>query len=221
MEKTTAESTVKNTQIHVPESTAHRNGIWKIIWNRRSVRQFKPDRVPVDLIEFIISAGRMAPSAMNLQPWYFSVAEGEESVSYFSQGVRSGIISGLIHTPLKQIGKTIAAALHFPIAQTFRADKDIIFHGAPVVIFVAADADNLWSELDVGMCVQNMLLAAESVGLNTCPIGLAKYLAYSRAVKKLQLPENHKLLIAVSLGYGREHPEVQPRRDDNVHYIKK
>lgn len=203
-------------------SDAHhtRNGIWKIIWNRRSVRSYKPDKVPRDLIEFILSAGRMAPSAMNLQPWFFSVAEGKENIRYFSEAVRRGMISGLFHTPVKQLGRTLAAALHYPIRQTMLADKDVIFHGAPVVIFIAADADNPWAELDTGMCAQNMLLAAESVGLSSCPIGLARYLSYSRAIKKLALPEKHQLQLAITLGYGNEHPETPARRDDQVHYVE-
>jgi len=44
-----------------------------------------------------------------------------------------------------------------------------------VVIFIISPHDNEWASLDVGMCAQNIMLAAKSLGLDTCPVGFGKY----------------------------------------------
>lgn len=52
--------------------------VFRIISERRSIRKYRRERIPKEVLERILEAGRLAPSARNLQPWYFIVVEDEE-----------------------------------------------------------------------------------------------------------------------------------------------
>ena len=98
--------------------------------------------------------------------------------------------------------------------------KDPVFHHAPAVIFISAPDHEEWAALDVGMCAENMMLAARSVGLESCPVGVARYIEFSSLKHRLNLPGNYRVYMAVILGYGAEHPEPKKRRWHNIHYLE-
>jgi nitroreductase len=179
------------------------NEVLQAIYERRAVRRFLPRPVPEDLIGQLIDAGRMAPSAMNRQPWYFLVVTGPAR--------------------LKRLGEEIAEAarkeVHLLQGMSPSLAAAFIFHGAPVVLFITAPADNEWAELDVGMCAQNIMLAARSLGLDTCPVGLARYAEKTPSYAGLGIPAGHRIMLALVLGYGDEKPVAHARRKDNLRYL--
>ena len=70
------------------------------------------------------------------------------------------------------------------------------------------------------MCVQNMLLAAKSLGLDTCPIGFAKYVDETEIYHELNIPKSEKVYLAVILGYGDETPIFHERKKDNAVFLE-
>ncbi|MEM1585970.1 MAG: nitroreductase family protein [Candidatus Bathyarchaeia archaeon] len=52
--------------------------VFKLISERRSIRKYRKERIPKDILKRILEAGRLAPSGRNAQPWYFIVIEDEE-----------------------------------------------------------------------------------------------------------------------------------------------
>jgi len=195
------------------------NEILKTIYNRRAVRKYKDVPVDKDLIEQVIAAGRMAPSAMNRQPWHFYVLTNRNDINVFSKAIKTGAIKGLFREGIKQLLHTAVAALHFPKGADFTKEEDMIFHGAPVVIFITSSKDNEWALLDVGMCAQNMMLTAKSLGLDTCPVGMAKYVMFTKEYSRLNVPKGEGVDLAVVLGYGDEDPEVHARITTNITYV--
>jgi len=97
---------------------------------------------------------------------------------------------------------------------------DPIFHGAPVVIFITALRENEWASLDIGMCAQNMMLAAKALGLDSCPVGLAKYVEQTKIFSRLQVPFSEQVHLAIILGYGDETPEIHKRIRNNAFFIE-
>ena len=173
------------------------------IYDRRSVRSYDDRPVFVELISRVIDAGKMAPSAMNKQPWKFYVLTTSDTIRAFS----------------KEIAAELEGKFHLAHDTDALASEDPIFHGAPVVIFITAPRDDEWAAIDVGMCAQNMLLAAHSLGLASCPVGLAKYVEKTRIASSLHLAANEEVQLAVIIGYGRELPEQHHRIGDNVVFI--
>ena len=189
------------------------------IYQRRAVRKYKALSVSPDIIEQILDAGRMAPSAINMQPWKFYVLTNKETIKTFGGAIKQGMVKGFLKTGFRQIVTNIIGTLHMGHKTDFVKQDDMVFHGAPVVIFIASSKSNEWAPVDVGMCAQNMMLAAKSLGLDTCPIGMARYIEYTETYERLHIPHREHVNLAIILGYGDETPEVHERIKENVTYI--
>jgi nitroreductase len=173
------------------------------IYTRRAVRKYQEKQVDKELIEQIIDAGRMAPSAMNRQLWKFYVLTDRKLINSLSPFI------------VKVANKVLNWAHGVDPSKT----ADIIFHNAPAVIFITAPKKNQWVALDVGMCCQNMMLAAKSLGLDTCPIGLAKFLEETEKISILGMSHSEQIQLALIVGYGDERPAVHERKRDNVKFV--
>jgi nitroreductase len=177
--------------------------------------------MPVDheLIMQVIDAGRVAPSAMNKQPWSFYVLTEKTDIQAFSKQIARAGVREIIRSGIKKIVKTFLDVLRAPIGFGHIGEKDFVFYGAPVVIFITAPKDNEWAALDIGMCCQNMMLAAKSLGLDTCPIGFGKFVDRTKSYPSLCIPPEEQVMIALILGYGDDQPEMHERRKGNVFFI--
>ena len=189
------------------------------IYTRRSIRKYKDQKVDKELIDQIINAGRMAPSAINMQPWNFYILTDKQKIQEYSKAIKSIAANQVFKMGIKTLLKTAVSAMKMSHGIDFKKGKDVVFHGAPVVIFITADIHNEWAPLDIGMCVQNMLLAAKSLGLDTCPVGFAKYIGETEIYNELNISKSDKVMLAVILGYGDETPELINRKKDNAVYL--
>lgn len=195
------------------------NETLKTIYERRAVRKYKDQTVDAALINQILDAGRMAPSAINKQPWKFYVLTNIETINLFGQKTAKAALKSLAKMSLKNILKMTAGFLHFPKGIGFLKEHDPVFHGAPVVIFITAPKDNEWASLDVGMCSQNIMLAAKSLGLDSCPVGFGKFVMNTKIYSRLKIEETEQVLISIVIGYGEESPEIHERIKNNVRFI--
>lgn len=195
------------------------NDILKTIYERRAIRKYKDRPVEQNLVEQLLDAGRMAPSAINRQPWKFYVVSDKEKIHLFSKQIAKASVKNIASISLKDIAKSISEFIHSPHDFSFFKDSDFVFHGAPLVVFITSPRDNEWAALDIGMCAQNMMLAAKSLGLDSCPVGLAKFVEHAEAYSKLNIPESDHVQLALIFGYGDETPAVKERKKDNVFYV--
>lgn len=195
------------------------NSTLDIIYSRRSVRKYKQEPIARKTIEQIIEAGRMAPSAMNLQPWSFYVLTDTGQIALFSKEISRTAVIRMARHGMRQLLKSAVGLYHAYRSMDFKFSDDPVFHGAPVVIFLSAPVDNNWAAIDVGMCAQNMLLAAESLGVSGCPVGFGTIVQYVKDYPLLKIPENERVVLAVVIGYADEHPVMHPRRKNNVFFL--
>jgi nitroreductase len=115
--------------------------ILDIIKSRRSVRKFKPDPVPGELIEKILEAGRWAPSGMNNQPWRFAVITAPDLKQEISQ---------LTHYSKIVLAAKVLIAVFLDTETSYHREKDI---------------------QSIGACLENMLLEAHSLGIGAVWLG--------------------------------------------------
>lgn len=191
----------------------------RIIYERRAVRKYKDKPVESELIERVLDAGRMAPSAINKQPWKFYILTNTERIKSFSKQIRKAAAKHFIKAGLMPTINTVRSLFHFSHKLDFLTEPDPIFHGAPVVVFIAAPRDNEWAALDIGMCAQNMMLAAKSLGLDSCPVGLGKYVEQTTLFSGLKISSTDQVHLALIFGYGDESPAVHQRIRDNAFYM--
>lgn len=163
----------------------------KLIYTRRSNRVYKKDQVPKELIHRILEAGRFAPSAGNCQPWQFIVIRDREMLDELSAQCRKflSLVTKLYQRkgPVpKTIKNTLAllmpnsidqrpmVAIQALLTPKFGEKELDIFFGAPTVILVLANRIGISDpSLNIGICCQNMVLAAHSLGLGTCYVNFA------------------------------------------------
>jgi nitroreductase len=147
----------------------------ELIKTRRSIRKYKGKEVSKELIMKVLEAGRLAPSASNNQPWRFVVVSDIDLIKKI--GASSTVI-GVINRFVET---------------------------APVIVVIFSQAHHRWVDLDCGICAQNIMLEAHSLGLGTCFIG-----AFRRNNIKniLGIPEKARIIGLITLGYTGE--EEQP-----------
>lgn len=179
------------------------NDVVKCIYDRRAIRKYKDLPVSESVTEQLLDAGRMAPSAMNGQPWKFYVVTDQSLIQTFDKSIAA------------------AASNLFRMAHgiDFLKAENPIFHNAPLVIFITAPKDNEWASIDVGMCAQNIMLAAKSMGYDSCPVGLGKFIEKTPVYDQLGIPANEKIIISLIIGHGDEKPGLHPRKKDNVVHV--
>jgi len=172
---------------------------------RRSIRKFKDQPVPADLIRTILQAAIQAPSGKNRQPWRFVVVR-EDRRAEMVQVMRAGI------DHVETLGIE-------PGSSRWTAQ---VMERAPVTVFIFNDAQEhtpgklMWDEpgdvvdvQSIGAAIQNMLLAAQELGLGSLWIADVFY-AYNQLIA--WLGETHQMIAAVSVGYPDESPAARPRK---------
>ena len=108
--------------------------------------------------------------------------------------------------------------------QKLMADVKDMCRNAPNLICVCAPANGNF-DLDAGLMGENMMLAAQSLGLGTCiqtcPIRFLTTNEKAKAFREsLDIPADYKLLYVISIGYPDEQPAAKPRETSKVKYIK-
>lgn len=196
------------------------NEVIKTIFERRAVRKYKNIPVSKELIEQLLEAGRMAPSAMNKQPWKFYILTSKDDIQLFSHEIDKVALKNIPKMGIKNIAKAVFSGMrHLSDSVHFMLAEDPVFHGAPVVIFITAPKENEWASLDIGMCAQNMMLTAKSLGLDSCPVGFGKFVEQTEDYPKLDIPSTDQVHLAIIIGYGDETPEVHERIKNNAHFF--
>lgn len=188
------------------------------IYARRSVRRYLDRPVPRKLIEQVIDAGRMAPTAMIEQFWKFYVLTEPATIREFSKAIIKTLSKEMVQEGPAGIAKLAVGALFSLYYGDFVKAPDV-FYGAPVVIFITAPKDGPWACYDTSMCAQNMMLAAKALGLDSCPLGVGKSVEHTPIFYKLRIPYPEQVFLALIIGYGDEKPKVHKRVKDNVIYV--
>lgn len=182
------------------------------IRDRRSIRVFLDEPVPRALVEEVLLAGSLAPSAKNRQPWRFIVAEGKEKERLLEAMARG----------LEREGR----APLLPQSADYRSGAENtrrIMAQAPVVVLVMnplglpldRDLDpeervrEICSAQSLGAAMENMSLAAQDLGLGSLWI-CDTYFAYRELTEWAGGPG--ELFAAFALGYPGEAPPPRPRK---------
>jgi nitroreductase len=185
------------------------NEIMKAIKNRRSIRSFKPEQIADSEIAAIVEAGTYAPSGRGDQSWHFTVVQNTELLHEISKAVKH--MYALLDNPFLQ-------------AQG-KSEKYHLYYHAPTVLIVSGNKDALLPMLDCAVCVQNMLLAAESLEIGSCWISGIDRLAASAEgrpiLEKLTIPDGYVPYFQVALGYKKgETPKAAPRKENITNFIR-
>ena len=200
--------------------------IVEAIRQRRSVRGFKPDAVPEDILREIIEIAQRAPSWANTQPWEFAIVRGEKL-----EAIRGAFIDKTraaeptnpdlaapkgFPEPFDRRRRAIGRKL-FEIMGIEREDREkrtwwglqgLRLFDAPVVVYIYTDRAfysqeeglNVWPVFDCGLVAENIMLVAVKYGLGTIPaIQAVMYPDVIRDV--LEIPDSKLIVLGIAIGY--------------------
>lgn len=174
-----------------------KNETIETIMARRSIRKYKADVVERCKLKAIMECGINAPNGQNKQSWEVRVVDSPE-----------------VMNEIKQI-------------MIDAYDEKVVgcFRGAPVMVFIARDLSYDFSAYDCGLMAENMMLAAQALGIGSICLGSPVRLindnpACAPILERLGFSEGYELSLCVGLGYADEAPEAKPRDKGKVLFVK-
>ena len=173
-----------------------KNAAIENIMSRRSIRNYKQQTVPREVLNQIMECGINAPNGQNKQSWEVRVVENPE-------------LQNEIKALMATVGGERAAGC---------------FYNAPVWVFIARDKGYDFSAYDCGLMAENMMLAANALGVGTVCLGSpVRYILLAegneQVLSKLGFSEGYELSLCISMGYPDETPEAKPRDLSKVKFV--
>ncbi len=217
----------------------------RVIYKRRSTRLYQKKPVEPELVHRIIEAGRYAPSAGNNQPWKFVVIQNKELIREIDKLVHRALkFAMILGLPRAWINKKVPGdktaklamwqkiILHPLVKLVYKGDADMrarggvnavtadpnfdTTFGAGTLVILLSDKRAIGgTELDLGMCAQNMILTAHALGLGACYIGLIpNALKFSPKMKKrLGIVHPFEAITSFTVGYPLGKIDSSVRRE--------
>ncbi|MFN8982730.1 MAG: nitroreductase [Alphaproteobacteria bacterium] len=204
----------------MPE-TAAQQAVETAITSRRSIRAFLPKPVPQADVEHLLDVAARAPSGSNIQPWKVHALTGTP-LQHLCDALMAEHVAGITpeseyqyyprkffepyHGRRRKVGWDLYALLGIAKGENARMraqhGRNLIFFGAPVGLIFTIHRDlEQGSWLDYGMFLQNMMVAARGMGLDTCP--QAAFMPYHRTIQTmLEIPPEEMLVCGMALGYA-------------------
>ncbi len=176
---------------------------------RRSMRSYEARPVEEEKLAAILECAQFAPSATNRQPWHFTVVLSRAMLDKISAENK----------------KVMLASPDEKVRQRAQDPGYDSFRGAPMAIIVSGAKEAAYAACDCANAVENMAIAATSLGLGSCYLGSFK-VAMERPegahlLAELGIPEGYVPLYALSIGYGNESlGERAPRKEGTITFIQ-
>jgi nitroreductase len=176
------------------------------IAGRRSIRRFKDEPIPDEALQAILTAGIQAPSGHNRQPWRFVVV-GREKREEMLSVMREGLAAR------KAQGESTGSAEWTAKAMDTAPVTVFVFNPEGMRPWLARSIEQNFQDLvnvqSIGAAIQNMLLAAQDLGIGSLWIADV-FEAYEELCT--WLGEQTQMVAAVSFGYPDESPGALPRK---------
>ncbi|MDO4288034.1 MAG: nitroreductase family protein [Eubacterium sp.] len=173
------------------------------ILNRRSIRAYKREALGTDVLATLMETALQAPTGRNMQSCDVIVVTDEKILKALDQGFAAYI---------QKNGSPMALPENYSV-----------LYNAPAFAFIVGDPKNRWYHVDAGIIVENMAVAAESLGAGSCIIGMVKdYMNSAEGAELMQAigaPEGYEFVIGLALGVPDEAPEAKPRDGSKVRFL--
>jgi nitroreductase len=179
------------------------------ILGRRSVREYALGTIDEKTISALVDAAIHAPSAVNEQPWTFTVVRNQERLSRISAAAKIYMLA------------TMPESSHSERFRSRLTNPDFhIFYHAPLLILISAAEQGPWIVEDCALAAENLMLAAYAAGLGTCWIGFAQgYLNTDAGKRELDLPASWVPVAPIIVGHPGTAVAAVSRRPPVVKWI--
>ncbi len=193
------------------------DGFERLLRERRSVRNYKPDSVPRELLERVIGAARYTPTGTNSQNVHWLVLADRERVRELQQRCQRFYerLFGLVNNPVGRLGVRMVAGSkqhqqlreYLPIVQEaarrMEQGDDRLLYDAPTVVLVHAETWDSCSAFNCDTALFSASLMAHGMGLGCCFNGFVQQaVENNRPLKRwLGIPRDHRCFMAMGVGW--------------------
>jgi nitroreductase len=182
--------------------------VMQAIYKRRATRGFTTVPVAAKILEDLVAAAIQAPSAVNAQPWHFTIIRSLALLDRISAAAKAYMLKTLDRDQAPNEIREHLDNPHFHI-----------FYHAPAVILISAKAGD-WAIEDVGLAAENLMLAACAQGLGTCWIGFAqRWLETAEGRRAIELDANYIPVAPIVVGYPTEPAPPVPRQPALIRWL--
>ena len=179
------------------------------IYHRRALREFAPKPVDQTTLRSLIDAAVQGPSAVNQQPWMFTVVRDQSVLDRISLDAKTHMRANM---PVGPLGDHLQVRLSDP-------DFHIFYH-APALILISAEAQGPWIVEDCALAAENLMLSAYAAGLGSCWIGFAQgFLNTQEGKATLGLPAACVPVAPIIVGYPKVPAPPVARKEPKVRWI--
>lgn len=174
----------------------------ELILKRRSIREFRAEPVPPDLVKQLVSDSVMAPNASNAQPWSFSIVMNPDVIKRLSDESKKNILWDMGESPASPDRGYV----------TLLNDSSFhVFYHAPCVVYISGDKSVRSVYVDCALAGAYFMLSAADRGLGTCWVDLGSAIRDPALRRLLGLGPGHVIVAAIAVGYPASMPEAPPR----------
>lgn len=179
--------------------------LMEAIRGRRAVRSYTEESISLETLKRLVDAAIQAPSAINAQPWHFTIIRNQAALDRISHAAKSHML------------RTTAA--DGPMREHLDDPHFHIFYHAPALILISArDVD--WACEDSALAAENLMLAACAEGLGSCWIGFAqRWLETEEGKRAVNLPSGYTPVAPIIVGIPREAAPPVPRKSAAIHWL--
>jgi nitroreductase len=176
--------------------------VLEAIKTRRSIRKYKSTPVDEKMIETILEAARWAPSWHNNQCWRFVVVRNTE--------IKNKLAETLIVVDPSRPNRAAEAISNAPVAIVACAEVGRSGYSGREPREPVTDKGEFWYMFDTALAMENLMLAAHSLGLGMVPAGAFDA---KKAAQILGVPPGFCVVSISPLGYPDETPPARPRKE--------
>ncbi|HVY83230.1 MAG TPA: nitroreductase family protein [Steroidobacteraceae bacterium] len=183
------------------------------ISGRRSTREYTEQTLDEQTIRLLIHAATLAPSAVNQQPWTFTVVQSQDVLDRLSRDAKAHMLATM--------SADLGGGGHAEHFRSILSDPAFqIFYHAPALILISGNAAGSWITEDCALAAENLMLMAHALGLGTCWIGFAQnYLNTLAGKRQLGLPESWVPVAPLIVGFPKTSPPAVPRKDPEIRWV--
>jgi nitroreductase len=182
----------------------------ELIKVRRAVRDYEDRVVPVSLVREIIADACEAPSGGNRQPWGFVIVADRELMKRLSDESKKNLLEDMkaIRSPILRLYRPVLSREDFNV-----------YYNAPCLVYITGLKDVHSAPADCSLAAAYFMLSAADRGLGTCWIDLGSHIKDKSLLGEIGIPENHRIISTLILGYPRSLPVRPPRNEPKIFKI--
>ena len=185
------------------------NPVLKAIYDRRSIRKFKQQPLTDEQVQILADVALASPSGSNRQPWLFHFVRNQDVINTLSNAAL----------------QTYRDADDQVVIKRMETRNNKIFYGAPLVILISLPltGESKIPDIDAGVAVAQLAIAAQAIGLSSCIIGLVRSAFTGPQGEKMAqligMPSDRRFAVSIAIGYPDTEKEAHDIRPDHIVWI--